>query len=173
MSLITPRITVSGAALATAYLGNGVKIEASHIGFGKGFQAIPLNNDGFATVDTMAHAVGRLPIAYAENISGTQKRMSVDVQALGEEDAFNLSELTLEAADGTVIAIYSAVDTALMAVNPLLDSAVLSLNLTIASLPEGSLEIVHLNTPLSFQISPSIVNDNMPLATLQFMGLGG
>ena len=148
MSLkITPYPTVSGMQRALDYSSTGIQIDAEYIGVGRGLQQITLDDAGRAVQDSMKTPVAWLPILSAKRVSGNQHQLTIDMAGLSDTE-WNFSELVLGDADKNAIAIYGNASTGLMTVSPLVDSALVSINMVLATLAAGSINIIHQRAPI-------------------------
>lgn len=148
MSLkITPYPTVSGMQRALDYSSTGIQIDAKYIGVGRGLQQITLDDAGRAVQDSMKTPVAWLPILSAKRVSGNQHQLTIDMAGLSDTE-WNFSELVLGDSDKNAIAIYGNASTGLMTVSPLVDSALVSINMVLATLPAGSINIIHQGAPI-------------------------
>lgn len=143
MSLsLTPYATASAMARAIAANSAGVTIKAKYIGVGSGHQEIIFDDAGRAITDTMKTPVAWLEILRSETITPYQHQMTVDFAGVKSTE-WLLSEVVLADEDKNVIAIYGHKTQSLMAVSPAVDVALLPINFVLATLPAGSVEIIH------------------------------
>jgi hypothetical protein len=151
MIYIQPVPTVLGMQRA---LGNapGVAIPIKYIRIGKGLQSIELDDAGRATSENLKSPVGYIEILTAKKVSPYQWQCVVDVKNAHNGTDFNFSEFTICDSDKQTIAIYGNATQSLYAVTDVLDNALLAVNLTLATLPANSIEIIHQNLPLSLMI---------------------
>jgi hypothetical protein len=151
MIYIQPVPTVLGMQRA---LGNapGVAIPIKYIRIGKGLQSIELDDAGRATSENLKSPVGYIEILTAKKVSPYQWQCVVDVKNAHNGTDFNFSEFTMCDSDKQTIAIYGNATQSLYAVTDVLDNALLAVNLTLATLPANSIEIIHQNLPLNLMI---------------------
>ena len=163
MSLtITPYPTASAMKKALDGQPAGIALQGKYIGVGKGLQEIEFDDGGRAITDRLSQPVEWLEILAAQRVNDFQWQLVIDFAGTNNGVEYNLAEIALSGAatvaeaNNEVIAIYSNQSQAIMTVSPQVDHALVAINLVLATMPAGSVEIVHHNLPLDLSIAAEL-----------------